>query len=68
MTAEKEIEQNVVSQPSEKHQKKYLEILQKRRDYLIKRINYSQKDLSYDKAEAAALSWAVNKLAKLEEI
>ena len=52
---------------SKKHQKKYLEILRKRRDYLVLRVASSGKDLSYDKAEAAALSWAISKLQEVIE-
>lgn len=41
-------------------EKKYTETLQKRADFLENRIVESKdKDLSYDRAEKAALSWAI---------
>jgi hypothetical protein len=45
-------------------QRKHLAILRKRRDYLNVRIGKSGKDLSYDKAEAAALTWVLDVLDK----
>jgi hypothetical protein len=41
-----------------------LGILRKRRDFLSSRIRASNKDLSYDKGEAGALSWALDELEK----
>jgi len=37
-----------------------LKILQRRRDFLTNRVRMNpQKDLSFDKAEAGAISWAI---------
>jgi hypothetical protein len=41
-------------------EERYIAILEKRADHLEKRINSSDRDLSYDKAELAALDWAVD--------
>lgn len=41
--------------------------LEKRYIYLLERINSSEFDLSFDKAEASALSWAIEILHKLRE-
>lgn len=51
-------------------EEKYIAILEKRGNHLEDRINNSPRDLSYDKAELAALDWAIDKLtgADQEEI
>jgi hypothetical protein len=43
-----------------------LATLQKRADHLAKRIGQSTRDLSYDKAEHAALTWAIWMLTEPE--
>lgn len=46
-----------------------LERLAKRRDFLRERINLpgnDKRDLSYDRAEASALTWAIEKIEALE--
>lgn len=46
-------------------EREYIEKLQRRADYLSKRIIQAEgngKDLSWDKAEYSALTWAVTRL------
>ena len=49
----------------------YLTRLTKRRDWLLARIameeQLSGKDLSYDRAEASALSWAIEKILEMHK-
>ena len=47
--------------------KDHLEALRKRRDWLLVRIARSDKDLTHDKREAAALTWALNLLDPVGE-
>ena len=42
-----------------------IKTLQKRLNCLETRIKKSDKDLTYDKAEASALKWAIEELSKL---
>jgi hypothetical protein len=42
-----------------------IKTLKKRLNYLEKRIRDSDKDLTFDKAEASAIKWAIEELSKL---
>lgn len=55
-----ESKDETVSQESD-----YLDRLKRRIAYLRKRIDRTPRDLSYDKAELAALEWAVTTLQRL---
>lgn len=48
-----------------KPRQKYIRCLERRAEYLEKRIGTSKLDLSYDKAETNALRWAINTLRDL---
>ena len=48
-----------------KPRQKYIRCLERRAQYLEKRIDTSAVDLSYDKAEMNALKWAVDTLRQL---
>lgn len=50
---------------AKKPRQKYIRCLERRSQYLEKRIETSQSDLSYDKAEMNALKWAVDTLKQL---
>jgi len=39
-----------------------LRVLKKRLEHLLKRIKLSDKDLSYDRSEAGALTWALDRI------
>lgn len=50
-------------------EREYIDRLTRRRDFLMKRLTEnSHKDLTYDKAEASALSWAIEIANKYDEI
>ena len=50
-------------------EREYLERLTRRRDFLLKRLSENtHKDLTYDKAEASALSWAIETAYKYSEV
>ena len=46
---------------------KHIKVLTKRRDHLLKRIQDSDKDLTYDKQELSALNFALQVLHKMED-
>ena len=46
--------------------KKHLKMLQRRADHLEKRINTNPVSLTYDKAELAALRWAIVRCSREE--
>lgn len=48
-----------------KPRQKYIKCLERRMDYLGKRVGGSGIDLSYDKAELNALKWAVDSLKEI---
>ena len=49
-----------------KHDIERLERLLRRRDFLHERISSNVGDLTYDKAEASALTWAIEKIEGIE--
>ena len=49
-------------------ERRKLDILRKRRDWLKARVEGSPADLSYDKAEYSALVWAIGVLANARKV
>lgn len=49
-------------------ERRRIEVLRKRRDWLRTRIEASPADLSFDKAEHSALTWALGILANARKV